>query len=98
VARQGITEKCLEHAINHTCHPDFENRKFVYAGITRDPRRVGQEEVQCEICAVQCELFYFSVNKFISGVNPSNQWYESSEFGIELYIFWCEQYSFGVIT
>jgi hypothetical protein len=44
VARQGITEKCLAHAINHTCHPDFENRKFVYAGITRDPRRVGQEE------------------------------------------------------
>jgi hypothetical protein len=31
-------------AINHTCHPDFENCKFVYAGITRDPRGVGQEE------------------------------------------------------
>jgi hypothetical protein len=34
----------MAHAINHTCHPDFENCKFVYAGITRDPRGVGQEE------------------------------------------------------
>jgi hypothetical protein len=42
--RQDITEKCLAHAINHTCHPDFENCKFVYPGITRDPRGVGQEE------------------------------------------------------
>jgi hypothetical protein len=42
--RQGITEKCLAHAINHTSHPDFENCKFVYAEITRDPRVVGQEE------------------------------------------------------
>jgi hypothetical protein len=42
--RQGITEKCLAHAINHTCHPDFENCKFVYAGITRDPRGVGQDD------------------------------------------------------
>ena len=40
--RQGITEKCLAHAINHTCQPDFENCKFVYAGITRDPRGVTQ--------------------------------------------------------
>jgi hypothetical protein len=42
--RQGITEKCLAHAINHTCHPDVENCKFVYAGITRDRRGVGQED------------------------------------------------------
>ncbi len=41
----GVTKKCLAHAINHTCHPDFENCKFVYAGITRDPRGVGQEDV-----------------------------------------------------
>jgi hypothetical protein len=32
------------HAINHTCHPDFENCKFVYVGITRDPRGVGLED------------------------------------------------------
>jgi hypothetical protein len=41
--RQGITEKCLAHAINHTCHPDFELQVCV-AGITRDPCGVGQEE------------------------------------------------------
>jgi hypothetical protein len=41
---QGITENCLAHAINHTCQPDFENCKFVYAGITRDPRGVTQED------------------------------------------------------
>jgi hypothetical protein len=34
----------LAHAINHTCHPDFENCKSVYAGITRDLRGVGKED------------------------------------------------------
>jgi hypothetical protein len=58
--------------------------------------RVRTNLVQCEICAVQYELFYFGVNKFISGVNPSNQWYESSESDCELYFFWCEQYSFAM--
>ena len=43
-------------------------------------------------------LFYFDVNKFVSGVNSSNQWYESSESDCELYFFWCEQSSFSVIT
>ena len=31
--RQGITEKCVAHAINHTCHPGFVNCRFVHAGI-----------------------------------------------------------------
>ena len=34
-----------------------------------------------------CEWFAFSVNKFVSGVNPFNEWYEPSEFGCELYCF-----------
>ena len=54
--------------------------------------------VYCDICAEQYELFYFGVNKFISGVNPSNQWYDFSEFRCELFFFLCEKYSFGVIT
>jgi hypothetical protein len=42
--RQGIAEKCVAHAINHTCHPDFENCKFLHTGITKDPHGVGQED------------------------------------------------------
>ena len=30
--RQGITEKCLAHAINRTCHSDFENCRFLHTG------------------------------------------------------------------
>jgi hypothetical protein len=33
--RKGITEKCLAHAINRTCHSDFENCKFLHTGITK---------------------------------------------------------------
>ena len=40
--RQGITEEYLGHAINHTCHPDFQNCKFLHTGVTKDPRGVGQ--------------------------------------------------------
>jgi hypothetical protein len=42
--RQGITEEYLAHAINHTCHPDFENCKILYTGVTKDPRGVGQKD------------------------------------------------------
>jgi hypothetical protein len=42
--RQGITEEYLAHAINHTCHPDFENCTFLHTGVTKDPRGVGQED------------------------------------------------------
>jgi len=34
----------LGHAINHTCHPDFQNCKFLHTGVTKDPRGVGQED------------------------------------------------------
>ena len=40
--RQGITEKCLAHAIHHTCHSDFENCKFLHTEITKDPRAGGK--------------------------------------------------------
>ena len=28
--RQGITEEYLGHAINHTCHPDFQNCRILH--------------------------------------------------------------------
>jgi hypothetical protein len=42
--RQGITEKCLALAINHTCHSDFEDCTFLLTGITKDSRGGGQED------------------------------------------------------
>jgi hypothetical protein len=33
--KHGVTEGCMEHAINHTCHPSFANCRFVHAGIKR---------------------------------------------------------------
>ena len=32
--RQGITQEYLAHAVNHTCHHDFENCKFLHTGVT----------------------------------------------------------------
>ena len=31
--KHGVTEGCMTHAINHTCHPGFVNCRFVHAGI-----------------------------------------------------------------
>jgi len=31
--KHGVTETCMAHAINHTCHPGFANCRFVHAGI-----------------------------------------------------------------
>jgi hypothetical protein len=31
--KPGVTEGCMAHAINHTCHPGFANCRFVHAGI-----------------------------------------------------------------
>jgi hypothetical protein len=42
--RQGITEEYLGHAINHTCHPDFQDCKFLHTGVTKDRCGVGQED------------------------------------------------------
>ena len=42
--RQGITQSYLAHAVNHTCHRDFENCKFLHTGVTKDPRGVGEED------------------------------------------------------
>ena len=39
--RQGITQSYLANAVNHTCHRDFENCKFLHTGVTKDPRGVG---------------------------------------------------------
>ena len=41
---QGVTEGCVAHAINHTCHTDFENCKFVHSGITNVPRGGGRQK------------------------------------------------------
>ena len=38
---QGVTEGCVSHAINHTCHTGFGNCKFVHSGITNVPRGGG---------------------------------------------------------
>ena len=42
--RQGVTEGCVAHAINHTCHTDFENCKFVHSGITNVPSGGGRQK------------------------------------------------------
>ena len=34
--------------------------------------RVRNDLVQCDVDTVQCSLFHFGVNKFISGVNSYN--------------------------
>ncbi len=34
----------LTHAVNHTCHRDFENCKFLHTGVTKDPRGVEEED------------------------------------------------------
>ena len=31
--KHDVTEGCMSHAINHTCHPGFANCRFVHAGI-----------------------------------------------------------------
>ena len=31
--RQGITQSYLAHTVNHTCHRDFENCKFLHTGV-----------------------------------------------------------------
>jgi hypothetical protein len=41
---QGVTEDCVAHAINHTCHSDFANCKFLHTGISTDPRGGGETE------------------------------------------------------
>ena len=41
---EGITQEYLAHAVNHTCHRDFENCKFLHTGVTQDPRGVGEED------------------------------------------------------
>jgi hypothetical protein len=38
---QGVTEGCVAHAINHTCHPGFVNCKFFHTGITNDQHGGG---------------------------------------------------------
>ena len=41
---EGITQEYLSHTVNHTCHRDFENCKFLHTGVTKDPRGVGEED------------------------------------------------------
>ena len=43
--KHGVTEGCMAHAINHTCHPGFENCRFVHAGIVG-----GWSEGVCRSC------------------------------------------------
>ena len=40
---QGIMEKWLAHAVNYTCHSDFQNCTFLHTGIIKDPRGGGPE-------------------------------------------------------
>ncbi len=42
--KHGVTEGCMAHAINHTCHPGFANCRFVHAGIKRGPLVGGWSE------------------------------------------------------
>jgi hypothetical protein len=34
----------LAHAVNHTCHSDFQNCKFLHTGIIKDPHGGGPED------------------------------------------------------
>jgi hypothetical protein len=42
--KHGVTEGCMAHAINHTCHPGFVNCRFVHARIKRGPLVGGWSE------------------------------------------------------
>ena len=54
---QGVTEGCVVHAINHTCHTDFENCKFVHPGITNVQRGGGAKgRESCKVQAHQCRV------------------------------------------
>ena len=42
--KHDVTEGCMTHAINHTCHPGFANCRFVHARIKRGPLVGGCSE------------------------------------------------------
>ena len=63
--RQGVTEGCVAHAINHTCHTDFENCKFVHSGITNVPRGGGgQKDEQVARCR-RTSVVYVKTTRFV---------------------------------
>jgi hypothetical protein len=57
---------------------------------------VRPKQVQCEISFNQYEFFNFGVNKFDSGVNPTNRWYEVDILGIKLQNLGVKLHSNGV--
>ena len=61
--RQGVTEGCVAHAINHTCHTDFEN--FVHSGITNVPHGGrGQKDEKVARCR-RTSVVYVKTTRFV---------------------------------
>jgi hypothetical protein len=63
--RQGVTEGCVVHAINHTCHTDFENCKFVHSGITNVPRGGGRQKDEKVARCRRTSVVYVKTTKFV---------------------------------
>ena len=59
--KHGVTEGCMAHAINHTCHPGFVNCRFVHAGIvggwSEDEQGGIGGRTRGERCRTVCELW-----------------------------------------
>ena len=63
--RQGVTEGCVAHAINHTCHTDFENCKFVHSGITNVPRGGGGQKDEKVARCRRTSFVYVKTTRFV---------------------------------
>ena len=62
---QGVTEGCVAHAINHTCHTDFENCKFVHSGITNVPSGGGRQKDEKVARCRRTSVVYVKTTRFV---------------------------------
>ncbi len=53
----------MAHAINHPCHSDFANCKFLHTGITNDPQGVGGTEDEGVVGGDDDDAFYLLLKK-----------------------------------
>jgi hypothetical protein len=63
--RQVVTEGCVAHAINHTCHNDFESCKFVHSGITNVPRGGGGQKDEKVARCSRNSVVYVKTTRFV---------------------------------
>ena len=55
----------MAHAINHTCHTDFENCKFVHSGITNVPRGGGGQKDEKGARCRRTSVVYVKTTRFV---------------------------------